>query len=94
LTDRAIAVGDLVQVVRRPRCLCDAPSLGKIFTVVKLEECSNSYIGCNHEAFGENVAAISDSTPQLCIELCRLKRIPPLSELEGTKTDEPIEEMA
>jgi hypothetical protein len=81
-----ISVGDLVQVVRWP--CCGRGNLGMIFTVGVIDNnlfrCTPD--GCGKEHKGPNAALRG----KIAAPLAWLKRIPPLSELEGEKRDEEI----
>ena len=92
MTER-IAVGDLVMVVRPSPCCGSDLAVGRrIFTVASLDFDSGTCSGC-----GANIppvkAAFNENNGKH-YQLNRLKRIPPLSELESSKTDEPIKEPA
>lgn len=92
LTDRtAIQVGDLVQVVRPQSCGC-SHSLGSIFVVTDISGGPNVCSSCNHQWL-ESLDAWQEGFGWAA-EIFTLKRIPPLSDLEGIKTDEPIKEPA
>lgn len=90
-----IKVGDLVQVIRGTGCSCDKAhsSLGLIFRVERMGLSSgqchwcHAYVGC------ENAKAAKPADYG-SFSLHRLKRIPPLSELEGVKTEEDTREPA
>jgi hypothetical protein len=85
-----IKVGDLVGVVQGG---CTDTYIGYIFTVLDLSPVAHRCARCNvihgtglwarHEPWEDNGVWIATS---------RLKRIPPLSELEGVKTEEDIRE--
>jgi hypothetical protein len=83
-----IKVGDLVVVVRPTLCCNDARGIGKIFTVIgparsESQQCSN----CRRVFKTTDEVTINNG---FGIEKRRLKRIPPLSELEGEKREEEI----
>ena len=92
--DRPIAVGDLVQVVRPPPCGC-ATSLGNVFVVTQLLIVGRYCVVCG-ETDQASLAARGMGTHtngkpfSICVK--RLRRIPPLSELEGERTQEPVRE--
>ena len=90
MSDRPIAVGDLVQVLHQ---CCYAEHIGKIFTVSLL------YFGCGKCDFCRTdhtgvPSAHLDGAEDWGFRRSWLKRIPPLDELESTKTDEPMKEPA
>ncbi len=92
VTDRtAIQVGDLVQVVHS----CCGVFVGAIATVSGFAEpATHPCIDCGRVASGLVRAKFDRNTfPKAC-PVAWLKRIPPLEELEGTKTDEPMKEPA
>ena len=78
MSDRPIQVGDLVQVVRPLGC-CPSISIGWIFIVQKIETYTVHCQVCK-TVFKEGPLAYSGD---YYIPLWRLKRIPPLLELEG-----------
>ena len=88
--DKPISVGDLVQVVKETPCCRCGDSLGKTFVV---EEISNliptlcKFCGSDRDG----LAARISGAIEWC-DLYRLKRFPPLSELEGAKTEEKLRE--
>ena len=84
--DKPIAVGDLVQVVRLSVC-CGNGRLGRIFTVAKLID--TSHISCTAcGAKYHRINAVADERGSVGINITRLKRIPPMSELEGAQSEE------
>lgn len=90
----AIQAGDLAVVVKPRRCGC-TDAMGKVFTVLRVGRAE--YRGrcwtCGAITFpaGTLIAwHCSDGTRE--VEL--LKRIPPLSELEGQRTEEKLKEPA
>lgn len=90
--DKPISVGDLVQIVR-PSVMCSCPSTmtGTLFLVGNILTCRSRCIHCG---------AIDETTPHaeaqerhedgrpFVYPLYRLKRIPPLEELEGLESEE------
>jgi hypothetical protein len=91
--DKPISVGDLVVVVSDRIC-CHNPeaNYGETFRVTRFRD-----------ATGEPCEGCGDKSPQTNAlgeghkrgyDVRRLKRIPPLSELEGEKRDEKIKELA
>lgn len=92
MSDKPIQVGDLVMVVRPPRCGCPSKNIGKIFTVAFLKPTNGLYIGCDHEAYSKLCAV---SHLGIKIDIPRLKRIDPdclrddVREAEKLPTKEP-----
>lgn len=88
-----IAVGDLVQIVRWPCC---GRYLGEIHGVRGFGQLSATYAcnGCCAKRAVVPAALIGDAKSSGLVPLAWLKRIPPLSELEGVRTEEPIKETA
>ena len=99
MTERAIAVGDLVQVVRGHSCLLDAIG-GQVYVVDALNPPQGGGWHCpvckQDNAGPDEIGAHAPwmRNPRSGIPLSWLKRIPPLDELESTKTDEPMKEPA
>lgn len=91
MSDRPIQVGDLVAVVR---ACCTTPRVS-IFRVGEIRVAPIA-AGCHNCGYtkpaGTPLARVNDSDAGY--PLPWLKRIPPLDELEGTKTDEPLKEPA
>ena len=88
--DRPISVGDLVQVVRAG-CPCpeiEDTNIGKVFIVKALVF---SYGKCADCGRSDPPCWCADDGIDL-FPLRRLRRIPPLSELEGERTQEPVRE--
>ena len=90
MTDtRAIQVGDLVQVVAPTPCCGNDNRLGEtfIFSGARMDVAWCAICGTQ---------VITDYTkrPYGVMQINRLKRIPPLEELERTTTDEPMKEPA
>jgi hypothetical protein len=91
MSDRPIQVGDLVLVVKPAPCCGVQNSFGP-YKVLAIDVSVGICGGC----FGDsewNVPRARLSNGQN-IPIVRLKRIPPLSELEGERTDEQIKEPA
>ena len=84
-----IAVGDLVQVVRWPCC---GRYLGEIHGVFGFGTLDATYAcnGCNAKRDVSPAARIGDAKSSGLVPLEWLKRIPPLSELEGEKNKEEL----
>lgn len=92
MTER-IAVGDLVMVVRPSPCCGSDLAVGRrIFTVAALDFDSGTCSGCG--AHIPSVKAAFNENNGKHYQLNRLKRIPPLDELEGVKTEETLNETA
>ena len=91
--NRPISVGDLVMVVHE--CCPHESSLGEIQTVLSIEHDRATCEWCDCVTSGHH-AHLSDAEDNdtFWLPLSWLKRIPPLSELESTKTDEPMKELA
>ena len=90
MSDRPIQVGDLVMVVKAiPCCGTIGQWMGKIFTVVAFAP-TWTCAKCKKTTFA--TAAMIDSHWRQ--PLVRLKRIPPLEELEGQRTEEKLKEPA
>lgn len=92
MTDR-IAVGDLVQVVWPvPKCGC-THEMGIVFRVRTIRAVSSMRcMRCNNIYVGEARGATGYGSYEF--DLRRLKRIPPLEELEGERTEENLKEPA
>jgi len=87
--DKPIAVGDLVQVVRG----CCAVRLGKVWTVEKIVNLGNfTNTACDFCGAPQFGLAAGNWTVNEGAPLSFLKRIPPLSELEGVKSQELLKE--
>lgn len=85
--DKPISVGDLVQVIRPTSCGHDF-YLGLTFRVERITGTVSLCEICNMQ-FPYSPAAWPEGR-YLAFRLGRLKRIPPLEELEGEKRDEEI----
>lgn len=81
--DRPIAVGDLVVVVRK----CCPQDLGLVFRVAGFSQRSNLFhcTDCGAHIGAVNTAVVEGKNWRF--PLAWLKRIPPLSELEGVSED-------
>ena len=91
MSDRPIQVGDLVQIVRGTRC-CNKPGhVGLIYTVTRMKSSKWHCSHCNSEESELLVAGVGHMNGY---EMSRLKRIPPLEELEGEKTEKDLREPA
>lgn len=86
-----ITVGDLVQVVRGHEC-----DLGLVFTVASIEHWQLGWYcpKCRVESYAPYTAVGPAGFPGDGVDITWLKKIPPLSELEGVKTEEDIREPA
>ena len=83
-----IKVGDLVMSVRSTECGC-APS-GKIFRVTKIRMSTDVWICSRCEQEHPQEPCAEGLSSGNMVVLRKLKRIPPLDELEGEKHDEEI----
>ena len=81
-----IKVGDLVVVVKPTPCCRDTSAIGEHHTIIALVGGLGRCNFCGHYETMLD-AKVSVNT---YFDLHRLKRIPPLSELEGEKRDEEI----
>lgn len=87
---KPIAVGDLVQIVKPSPCCNSSTAVGHTFVVNRIDSSPSM---CKH--CGENIFGASAVKPNgYWTLLSRLKRIPPLSELEGQRTEENLKEPA
>jgi hypothetical protein len=78
----AIKVGDLVMVVRgMPCCGRDTRALGMTYVVGKIYEYQNHYCSYCKAPLGTGLAAVASGS-NVGVANHRLKRIPPLDELE------------
>lgn len=91
--DKPISVGDLVAIVKPTPCCGDGRSLGEIWTVIP-DEHRGAHATC---VFCRQIFEHSPATTVFInaggfIFRNRLKRIPPLADLEGKKdaADKPI----
>lgn len=91
MSDRPIQVGDFVVVVRGHAC-----TIGMIATVRKIVTCTGDGIckDCGDTLCGVEGEPIAILDTSRKIQTYRLKRIPPLEELEGQRTEESIKEPA
>lgn len=83
-----IKVGDLVVVVRNTHCCGRGKSLGKIFRVHHFEPFLGTCGDCGARGDGRQLACMGASW--FGYDVRRLKRIPPMNELDGVKNDEEI----
>ena len=81
-----IKVGDLVIVVKPTVCCGNKKRLGQIFK-------TTAYIVSTCLYCKETQSGFCSDT-NFAVEYSRLKRIPPLSELEGQRTEEKLKEPA
>ena len=88
MSNRPIQVGDLVVVVRKRLCGCRS-SVGNIFIVQALQQIIGRgiCIECGQLTFPIGTLAVQRPNRNW-VELSRVKRIPPLEELEGQRTEE------
>ncbi len=90
--DKPIAVGDLVQVVKQRRCCVERTKWGDIYQVSAISSGVFQCIYCGKISDVLIDVAYDDAGD--CCEIDRLKRIPPLDELEGQSTEEKLKEPA
>ena len=83
-----IKVGDLVMLVRE--CCPVDSAIGKIFSVAELRNHSYWCHYCRWSAGQLSGARVNGQDSHCSYPLSWLKRIPPLSELEGENRDEEI----
>ena len=97
VNERPITVGDLVQVVRGHSCIL-ARVGGWTFVVVEIVQPRGGGWYCEHcktENAGPNEPGAARRIGEgAYLPLSWLKRIPPLAELEGQRTEESIREPA
>lgn len=93
-SEQPIAVGDLVQVVKPKPCCGSTASMGQIFRVANIRGGDWVLGPCWHCRADLCVPHAQDPADGLWAEISRLKRIPPLSELEGQRTEETRKEPA
>lgn len=86
--DKPISVGDLVVLVKPTPCCGDERNVGRFFTVLSLTK-KPGFPWCNHCAAERQTLSVQIADKGW-VELYRLKRIPPLDELEGEKREEEI----
>ena len=90
MTERAIVAGDLVQVVRgMPCCGHPTPMQGHIFQVTYIYTGNPMGATCDYCDRGFKSGELLAKGGDKPIDVVRLKRIPPLDELEGTHEWEP-----
>ena len=90
--NKPISVGDLVVVVKASRCTCSFPSTyGHVFVVRRIVSTKGICSACG-ALLPKELAAFDDD--RIGYGVHRLRRIPPLEELEGQRTEEKIHEPA
>ena len=94
MSDRPIQIGDLVAVTKWHPCCCCLGHMGTVIGFGVIEnngcaECDTHGPEVNYKA-----ARVSNSHGVLRVRPEWLKRIPPLEELEGQRTQEDIKEPA
>ena len=88
-----IKVGDLVQIVKPSPCCGSYKNVGKIYTVAAVNATPpyTHCAGCFKPRQPNGYLRLSSDSPDNGhIEQWRVRKIPPLSELEGEKRDEEI----
>lgn len=85
--DRPIQVGDLVCVVK---VHCDKQWLNHVFQVTGITRAIRKCYVCGHQEEMDTATGLS----HFYMPLAWLRRIPPLSELEGERTEEKLKEPA
>lgn len=93
--EKPISKGDLVQVVRPSTCTGDATEIGNIFRVVDIERgevLKGMCFHCRKHHKDVGLWAMEDRGPRYWWPFYRLKRIPPLEELEGVLAQREITE--
>lgn len=90
---RPIAVGDLVQIIKWPCC---GRYLGEVHTVFAFGNVDSTFRCnvCNAKRETAPSALIGDHKSKGMVVLAWLKRIPPMGELEGERTEESLKETA
>ncbi len=86
--NRPLKVGDLVCVVKPTPCCGSTKLLGKVFTITKLGWSKTGLIECG--TCGKErkaVALTAKGEKKRSIDSSRLKRIPPLAELESVERE-------
>ena len=92
MSDETIREGDLVVIVKPVQCCGSQDNLGQIFTVQRIfMSKQNRCRACGGISARNVLVAVQQETmPPLARSLYRLRRIPPLSELETTNTDSEV----
>lgn len=85
MNDKPIAVGDLVVVVRPRGCCGNTDAIGEVYRVSRLFD--RSKCACCGVFYGTFAA---DEGGWMRADVSRLRRIPPLSELEGQRSEETL----
>lgn len=86
--DKPISVGDLVQVVRVAPCCGRDDFMGHTFIVSGL---GTSLVGCAKCLDGAGLPTAEGSPTGRPTFLARLKRFPPLGELEGQRSEDEMD---
>ena len=90
--DRPIQVGDLVQVVRWYPCNCCGGQISRVVSLLLDSPCNGCSVCGSDIPLQFYALATLDGFGEAPIQW--LKRIPPLSELEGAQTQEKLREPA
>ena len=88
MSDKPISVGDMVQVVRPSTCVGGNDGIGHVFPVLSLRPAGEKRLCAYCRQQHQSPASAEDVDHWW--PLTRLKRIPPLDELESEKRDEEI----
>jgi hypothetical protein len=94
--DQPIQAGDMVVIAKPSFCCNDSRNVGRIFTVKRVggaptNWCSGCFALVPPESVGAQLAEWRENYAVTgWIDILRLKRIPPLSELEGEKHKEEL----
>lgn len=95
MSERPIQVGDLVQVIKAQPCCGSIGTVGQVFVVKNIRQPRGGGSSCSY-CFAVSFKGLFAEGKQdgSLTHLSRLKRIPPLDELEGQKTEEKLKEPA
>jgi hypothetical protein len=88
MSDKPISVGDMVVVVKPSECCGDTRNIGWIFRVDNMMGGAN-YCGICKKDWGESLDLWPNGS-RWSVPIQNVKRIPPLSELEGERREEEI----
>ena len=86
--EKPISVGDLVEVVRPRGCCPEHSRFGMVFVVADIHAAEHPHAySCAHCGAPIEAARALPVDSNKWFELSRLKRIPPLGELDGCSED-------